>query len=337
MRYTLFVCLFLCALGWAQNKPAVPAPSSPVADSAPVITIKGLCGGAATGLAADTTDNPCQTVITREAFEKLAAVIQANMTPESKRQLAERLPQLLVMTHQAEQLRLDQQDRFQKMIAYARLQILAQELNHKLQEKAAQVSPLQIEDYYHKNSEAFERATLERILIPSFKQPNDTAGTQLKPEEIARVEQQSKDEMAKEAERLRERAVAGEAFMKLQQDAYDAAGVKSPPRPTKLANTRRASLPAAHLPVFNLKPGEVSAVISDATGHYIYKLDSKETESLQEASEEIHAILQKQREKELMKELQASTTTELNPSYFQPIKRPSTDPATLAKPDSDPN
>ena len=126
--------------------------------------------------------------------------------------------------------------------------------------------------------------------------------------------------------------------MKLQQDAYDAAGVKSPPRPTQLTNARRASLPAAHLSVFNLKSGEVSAVISDATGHYIYKLDSKEMEPLGEASEEIHAILQKQREKELMKDLQASTTTELNPSYFQAVaKRPSTEPATQAKPDSDPN
>ena len=172
MRHTLLVCLFLCALRWAQNDACYARASSSVADAAPVITIKGLCGEAATGLAADTTNNPCQTVITREAFEKLAAVIQANMTPESKRQLAERLPQLLVMTHQAEQLGLDRQEHFQKMIAYARLQILAQELNHKLQEKAAQVSAQEIDDYYHKYSEAFERATLERILIPNFKQPD---------------------------------------------------------------------------------------------------------------------------------------------------------------------
>ncbi len=337
MRHKLFVCLSLCALGWAQSTPTVPAPSSSVADNAPVITIKGLCGGTATGLAADTTNNPCQTVITRETFEKLAGAIQVNMTPESKRQLAEKLPLLLVMTHQAEQLGLDRQESFQKMIAYARVQILAQELNRELQEKAAQVSAREIEDYYHKYSDAFERATLERILIPNFKEL-DAPDSPLKTEEAARSKQQSKDEMTKEAVRLQERAVAGEGFPKLQQDAYDAAGVKSPPRPTKLPNTRRASLPAGHLSVFDLKPGEVSAVISDATGHYIYKLDSKEMEPLGQAREEIHAILQKQREKEMMKDLQASTTTELNPSYFQPnAQRPSTDPATLAKPNSDPN
>ena len=111
MRHTLLVCLFLCALRMGTKR-SLASPSPSVADTAPVITIKGLCGEAATGLAADTTNNPCQTVITRETFEKLAAAIQVNMTPESKRQLAERLPQLLVMTHQAEQLGLDRQEEF---------------------------------------------------------------------------------------------------------------------------------------------------------------------------------------------------------------------------------
>jgi parvulin-like peptidyl-prolyl isomerase len=281
---------------------------------------------------------PCHTVITRAEFEKLSVAIQPNMPPTTKHQLATTYPRLLVMSHEAEQRGLDKQDHFQEMITFARLQILAQELVRNIQERAAQVPDKDIDVYYRDHLTSFEKATLERILVPVKRQTEATGGsTHIKdnPTVAARIEQEKEAAMAKEAERLRERAVAGEDFAKLQRAAYDAAGVTSAPPSPRFTNWRRASLPAAHLSAFDLKVGEVSAVISDRTGHYIYKLDSKEMEPREDARAEIQSILEKQRTREMMKEVQESITTEVNQAYFGTPATPNSPDTSLVKPDSD--
>lgn len=348
MRHLSFVCLLSGALSLSlaqtlslaqiktQAKPAAPAsPSTAVAATAPVITIKGLCAGPAAGLIGSATRTPCQTVISREKFEKLAAAIQPDMTPATRRQLAENLPRMLIMSRQAERKGLDKQERFDELINFARLQLLSQELMRDIRDKAAQVPTAEIEAYYRQHSVEFERATFERVLVPNLRQGDSSTGAKPGPEEVARLQQESREQMAKEAGQIRERAAAGEDFVKLQQAAYDAAAVNAPIPPTKL-NWRRGSLPKAHLSVFDLKPGEISSIISDPTGHYIYKLDSKEVEPLEEATPEIQAILQKERLSRTMKEVQESATPELNQDYFEGGATPqSPTPGGAAKTDDD--
>jgi hypothetical protein len=355
MRNISLVCVLLGTLWWAQARPAWPTSppvksagdekqsppaAATVAPDAAVLTIKGLCTGQAVAPTSDAATTACQTVITRAEFEKLSAAIQGNMTPTSKRQLANSYPRLLVMSHEAEQRGLDKREHFQQMFAYARLQLLSQELVRNIGEQAAQVPDQEIEDYYREHHTAFEKATVERVLVPNIRVTTGTSGgasSKNKRADTARTEteEENKDAM-KEAEQLRQRAAAGENFDKLQRAAYDAAGVDSPIPTTKLVNWRRGSLPVAHLSVFDLKVGEISAIISDATGHYIYKLDSKEMESLEEARAEIHSVLKKQRTRDLMNKVQESVATEVNQAYFgSPVTFTSPDPATVTKPDSD--
>lgn len=361
MRNLSLVCLLLGSLWWTQagptspillgaksaarisggdddQKQATPTEATVSPDTA-VLTIKGLCAGRGSGPLGDSAGAPCQTVITRAEFEKLTGAIQPDMPPTTRQQFASTYPRMLAMSHEAEQRGLDKREHFQQMIAYARLQILSQELVHDIQEQAAQVGDKDIEDYYRQHLTSFERATLERVLVPIIKQTEMTgASTDVKgkPGAAARIEQESKKAMAKEADRVRERAAAGEDFAKLQRAAYDAAGVDSPIPTTKLANWRRGSLPAAHLSVFDLKVGEISSVISDSTGHYIYKLDSKQMESLEEARKEIHSVLQNQRVRDMMKKVQESVATEVNQGYFRtPAAPKAPDPAAFIKSDSD--
>ena len=81
---------------------------------------------------------------------------------------------------------------------------------------------------------------------------------------------------------------------------------------------RRTGLPPAHAAVFELKPGEVSQVISDSGGHYIYKMNSKDLIPLDQAKDEIHTTLQNQRTREMMDKLNASFKVETNEAYFGP-------------------
>jgi hypothetical protein len=74
----------------------------------------------------------------------------------------------------------------------------------------------------------------------------------------------------------------------------------------------------------DLKPGDVSEVISDPNdGHYIYKLISKETLSLDAMKGEIRTQISGQRYRDIMQGFQGNVT--LNDAYFGPT-RPSAMP-----------
>jgi hypothetical protein len=313
-------------VAWAQAKPAAPAttPNSPpaaqhgdrkkplsatsFAPDAPVLTIKGLCPQPTPAAGTDGAKSACQTVITRAQFEKLVEALRADKDAQTKHHLAKAFPQLLVMAHEAEQRGLDKQPRFKERLDFARLQILAQELMGQIQEQAAQVPEKDIEDFYQKNISEFESANMERIVVPNR--------SQLKPQSSEQAEGGA-DVMTKEAELLRVRAAAGEDFMKLQKEAYDAAGVSGNNSPNpKMDKMRRRSLPPAHASVFDLQPGQVSQVISDATGHYIYKLDSKGIEPLDAARNEISNNLREQRVRKMIQSFEQPFTTEVNDAYF---------------------
>jgi PPIC-type PPIASE domain len=323
-------CLLLGTMAWAQAQPATSAtaPNSPaaakqrdrdddtakppaatgVAADTPVLTIKGLCGEATPTAGAKPAKSSCQTVITRAQFENLIDALHAGKDSQSVRDLARAYPQFLVMAHEAEQRGLDKQPRFQERLNFARLQILSQMLMTQIQEEAAKVPESDIEDYYRKNSSDFETASLERIVIPNRTRAKTQPNQKAEPGE---------DLMTKEAELLRARAAAGEDFSKLQKEAYDAAGVSgnSSPDP-RMENLRRRGLPPAHASVFDLQPGQVSPVISDATGHYIYKLDSKGMDSLEVARPEISKTLRAQRVKKMIESIQQPFATEVNRAYF---------------------
>ncbi len=69
-----------------------------------------------------------------------------------------------------------------------------------------------------------------------------------------------------------------------------------------------------------LKEGEVSEVISDPSGNYIYKMVSKETMPLDSVKTEIKNTISAQRYREAMQKYQ--NNAELNDAYFGPMRGP---------------
>jgi hypothetical protein len=336
---------------------AAPAPE--VAPTAPVLTIKGVCPATApkAKTAAPGTKSPaaakepakssanCETVITRAEFEKMASVIASNMTTQLKHQLASVYPRLLVMSEEAEKRGLQNSPRYKEAMKFARMQVLTTELQRSIQDEAEKVSQQDIADYYKKNPEAYQQYSLERLYVPRTKQPAEEAeanekkdsakesGKETEQQEKAKQEQ-DEQEMSKLAESLRARAAAGEDFAKLQKEAFTAAGRKEELPAVSMPNVRRAKLPPSHAPVFDLKPGEVSVVYSDAGGYSVYKMVSKEPVPLDQVKEEIRGTLRTQRVREAMDKVQNSFTTETNEAYFGPagtggVRQP---PARIPRP-----
>ena len=57
-------------------------------------------------------------------------------------------------------------------------------------------------------------------------------------------------------------------------------------------------------------------MISDVSGHYIYKLESRETQPLEAVKGEISKTLRQQRLEKLVHDVQQPFTTDVNQAYF---------------------
>ncbi len=336
-RSIWLLCGFLGSLAWGQGNPAAgaisgaargqeqqksaaPDEADTVAMDAPVMTIKGFClgGNTAAGLERAGT---CETVITREQFEKMAAAIRPNMTASVKQQLASLYPRLLVMAHAAEEMGLDKQPPYEQMIEFSRLQILTQGVTRKLQQMSGKVSDEEVAEYYRKNPEMFEEYTLQRLIVPLRKtEPAAKAGEKKgSPGESTNGSEQtasSEQDLDELARKLQARAARGEDFVKLQREAFEAAGVTVASATTSMGSVRRKALPPAHREIVGLKVGGVSPVITDSAGHYIYLLEAKDRLALDQVKDEIRQALESQRGKEALEKIQDSYRTELNQQYF---------------------
>jgi hypothetical protein len=210
------------------------------------------------------------------------------------------------------------------------MQVLSNELQRKLQEESADISEADLEKYYKDNPDAFEQYNVDRIFVPRAKQVEAEADDDEKNEKLTAQQKKAKEDaeqskkqdnekaMSQLAEKLRTRAAAGEDIAKLQKEAFEAAGMKIEAPTVNLPSVRRTGLPQAHTVVFDLKPGEVSQVISDAGGHYIYKMNSKTAMPLDQAKTEIKGRLQNDRMREKTEKLNASFSSVSNEAYFGP-------------------
>jgi PPIC-type PPIASE domain len=361
MRERWLMCVLLGTLAWGQAVPGSPSPSQPApapADSsaavpatAAVITVKGVCSTqpaaaaakamaskpqtAATKPAAKTPAADCKTVITKAEFEKLANGVSPNVTPQLRKQLAAVLPRLIAMSNAAKKKGLDRTPQYEETVKFAKMQILSNGLQRNIQEEAAKIAPEEIEKYYQEHADTYEQLNVDRLFVPRTKQgeaeaqeegeKNDKLSEEA--QKAKQAEEKTKPEegeqaMGKLAESLRTRAAAGEDFVKLQKEAFDDAGMKIETPTVNLPSVRRTALPPAHAAVFDLKAGDVSQVINDSGGHYIYKVKSKSQIPLDQAKGEIHSKLQNDRTREMMDNLNNSFKVETNEAYFGPAAPP---------------
>src|SRR5271155_415771 len=243
MRFHGLVCLLLASLARGQAAPPPPAPAATpevqltVGPDDPVITVNGFCADPAQ------LGTACKTIITRAQFEKLTEALQPGMSLSLRLNVANAYARNLRMAAAAEKRGLDKTPAFEEEMRYARMQLLAQDLNRALQAEANNISAADLEDYYKKNESSFEQATLARIFVPRAKQ---NASTDEEAQKKA-----GEEAMAKVAADLRARALNGEDPDKLQIEAYTDAGFPRTTPDTKMEKVRPATLPPQHEAVMN--------------------------------------------------------------------------------------
>ena len=334
-----FVCLLLAtaANGQANSQPVLkPRPTNPVEELQPaqdnskippdaaVITINGVCDKSA----AATAD--CKTVITREQFEKVINSIQPNMPKAQQKQVAARYVNIVLLAGKAHELGLDKGPAFDEQMYLARLQILARLGGEQIQKDASKVSDQEIADYYSAHSGDFRTISYDKIYVPKQKQL-DTTGQKPNDPDAQKKRESSEAAMKDEADKLRARAAAGEDFSKLQQEAYDLAGMKLKANNTPVEKVRKSALPPTDVAIFDLKKGEVSQVFNDPQGYMIYKIEDFQDQPLADVREEVSRTLQTEKVKKASEALQktAARDTAYDDAYFG---TPASAPPTLRNP-----
>ena len=311
----------------AKSPSAQPkeAQSKDAGSNTAVITIKGLCSAAASraatsktaGASAAAKSAACETVVTRKQLELLIDSVRPNLPAAQRRMLAQQYAELLIMANAASKAGLERDPNVQEQIRLSKLQVLASSYSREIQRKEAEVPQADIEKYYQENAAKYEQAKLLRIYVPMVVteegKPPDTAATKAL------------------AEKLQQRAAAGEDFDKLQKEAFTDAKSKGTAPSVDMGERRRGTLPAKEADtVFALKAGEVSPPLEETSGFSVYKVVSKDRVPLDKVHDEIKSALGRERFRERMEQVRNSLKPTYNEAYFGSQTPPATAGASAA-------
>jgi len=245
--------------------------------------------------------------------------------------VADRYVQALVLAEKAHEAGADRTPDFERQMYIMRLQLLARAGYQDLQKQTATVSDSEVEDYYKQHVADYKAISFEKLYVPKQKFAETSA---LKPNDpdAEKKRQASEAEMKEEADKLRAKAASGEDFKKLQQEAYDFAGLKQTAQSTRMENQRKNQVLAADSAIFDSKPGDVSQVFNDPAGFMVYKVIEIKDLPVANVHDEIARTLQAEKLKTAMDDLQNSIKTTLDESYFGTPTGPAGNAPTLRKP-----
>jgi hypothetical protein len=227
---------------------------------------------------------------------------------------------LMIFSDQAHKQGIDKGPKFEEQMKLTRMEVASRLLGQDMQEKAGTVSDTEVSDYYTLHSANFEQVDVQQIFVPHAKQitpPAKTAATI--PAKGAPVTEEA---TRTEVEGLYKRAAAGEDFAKLQTEAYTFAGLKTKPPDTKVKGLKRGTLTPNRAVVFELKPGEVSRVVTDPTGYFIYKLDKKDSVPMATVRTDIENALKSQKMQAAIQNMERTATPKFDDKYFGPTQGP---------------
>jgi parvulin-like peptidyl-prolyl isomerase len=317
-----------------------------------VITLDYCSGAVATAA----TKTACKKVITKAEFDSIldAAIPKSrrpagtDVPPQVKQAVAREYLNMYVMAREAERRGYEKKPLAQEMLNLSRMQVLSMVLNQELQEKTKPTDS-EIQKYYDDNPSAFIEVGLRRLYIPkpapvqpptpspapltAFTGANAGAGAANVAAAVPKTGDAAKSNDATKAadapkppdpevlkaaaEKIRDRAAAGEDLDKLEKEAFEAAGNKQTAPPTQMGSRRRGVLPPDQdAEVFALNPGQVSKLIENPGGFYLYKVETKRTQPLSEVKDEIQRKLQPEKLNDARTAITGKVKSDFNEKYF---------------------
>jgi hypothetical protein len=283
----------------SAKTPAVPP-------STPVVTLQGVCKDRQAKTA-------CETVITREDLDRFVDASTAAGSKTSRGLQAVQYARSLAFSTLAEQQGLARDPAVAKeldaQLKLVRARILADAFLEKLQAQAPPVADADIQKYYNEHQNQYLQIQVRRLAVP-FEVPTDS-GRHL---DLAAA----KAEMAE----VRSRALAGEDLNQLQQDAFRHLRIQATPPSVNTFTLRWGTLQGDEAKLFEMNPGEISAVLDLPAAYAVVKLESKDPMPLETVRQEIENTLRREGLQNEVNKRTKDISAQFNLQYFDMPSQP---------------
>ncbi len=263
--------------------------------------------------------------ITAAEFEKLIKTLPPDaagaLAAMGKKGFAERYANLLSLSKEGEKRKVDQNETFQQMVKFQRLMLLAQFTVNEIATNSGEVSADEVNYYYTAHLADFQQVKLRGIYIP-FEDPAATAkdspaakpGSSPPPAAKGAKPKLTETEARTKANALRLRIQGGESMATLAKKESDHATASNG---GDFGFVRRNQFtPQIDNVIFALEKDQVSVPVKDRFGYFIFQVDDKRTQPLEETKMIIENGLRQQKVGEVLSKVQEQYKTEYNQRYF---------------------
>jgi peptidyl-prolyl cis-trans isomerase C len=249
--------------------------------------------------------------ITAAQYDQLVNALPAQYQKAArgpqKRQIAEQMVQLKVLSSEAEKRGIDKQAVVKQQLAFDRENVLAGALYNELM-KSVSVDDAALKTYYDAHKADFESVKARHILI-RFK----GSAVPLRPG----TKELSDEEALAKAQDVRKQLLAGGDFIALAKTESDDSG--SGANGGDLGSFKHGQMVGAfETAAFALPVGQLSEPIKTQFGYHIIKVEEKQSKSLDDAKAEISEKLRPEAAKKEVDDIRKKAPVTFDDGYFGP-------------------
>jgi parvulin-like peptidyl-prolyl isomerase len=249
--------------------------------------------------------------ITARQFEDMINALpqqyQAMARGAQKRQFAEQVVQIRVLSQEAERRKLDQTPKVEEQLRFNRENILAGAMFQDLQDQA-KVDDAAVQKYYDEHKSDYETVRASHILIRVKGAPMQAAPGK---------EELTDEQALAKAQDVEKKIAAGEDFATLAKANSDDTG--SAAKGGDLGEFKKGMMvPPFEKAAFAAKVGEVTDPVKSPFGYHIIKVEAHTTKTLEEAKPEILQKLRPETARHEVEALEKGTSVQMDDAFFGP-------------------
>ncbi|MBI4442077.1 MAG: peptidylprolyl isomerase [Acidobacteria bacterium] len=262
--------------------------------------------------------------ITAAEFEKILSALPPQFQGATAQMgmsgFANQYGNLLGLALEGQKRKIDQKEEFVQMVSFERIVLLAQLTLNELIGAMTVVNPDEVQAYYTAHQGDFEQSKVRGIYVP-FGRPDSPGGAEASsssgasdPPEAESGTSLTEPEAQAKADSLRNRIQAGEDMATIAQSESD--------HPTSEKGGdfgfvgRNRFAPEIEDLIFSIPINQVSAPVRDRFGFFVFLVESRRVQPLEEATPLIENNLRQQRLSTTLTKLQDDYPVTLNPRYF---------------------
>ena len=225
-----------------------------------------------------------------------------------KRQFAENIIQLKLLSKEAEGRKLDQTSKVQSQLAFQRQNILAQVMFQEIQ-NTVKVDDAAVKKYYDEHKNEYESLKGAHILIRVAGAPMPAAEGK---------KELTEDEAMAKVKDIQKRLAAGEKFEDIAKKESD--DVQSGAQGGDLGEFKRGMMvPPFEQAAFALEVGKISEPVRTPFGFHLIRVDAKTSKTLADATPEIEKKLRPELAKKMIDDMRVAAKVTMDDSYFGPV------------------